>query len=229
MSTSIEAHRSSIESVTRRIAGGETPPPSAMPPARYTLDGALEPPEDDPWPNFQIDGYGMWLWSLEEHLSPAPLPERLAQTVELVAAYLRAAWRLKCFNCWEEFDGGVHASTLAAVLRGLEAAGRLLDDERWTAEAERIRAFMLDRLVDGARFRRGPDDGRLDGSLLWLGVPFGVLPLDDPRIEATVEAIRRDLTGPDGGIYRYRGDTYFGGGEWLLLTSSLAWHDAADR
>ena len=85
---------------------------------------------------------------------------------------------------------------------------------------------MLDRLVDGARFRRGADDGRLDGSLLWLGVPFGVLPLADPRIEATVEAIRRDLTGPDGGIYRYRGDTYFGGGEWLLLTSSLAWHDA---
>jgi GH15 family glucan-1,4-alpha-glucosidase len=94
------------------------------------------------------------------------------------------------------------------------------------AEAERIRVFILDRLVDGGRFRRGPDDGRLDGSLLWLGVPFGVLPLADPRIEATVEAIRRDLTGPDGGIYRYRGDTYFGGGEWLLLTSSLAWHDA---
>ena len=92
VSTSIEAHRSSIESVTRRIADGETPPPSAMPPARYTLDGALEPPKEDPWPNFQIDGYGMWLWSLEEHLSPAPLPERLAQTVEPVAAYLRAAW-----------------------------------------------------------------------------------------------------------------------------------------
>lgn len=226
VSTSIEAHRPSIEAVTRRVADGETPPPSAMPPARYTLDGALEPLDEDPWPNFQIDGYGMWLWSLEEHLSPAPLPERLAPTVELVAAYLRQTWKLKCFNCWEEFDGGVHASTLAAVLRGLEAAGRLLDDEQWTAEAERIRVFMLDRLVHGARFRRGADDGRLDGSLLWLGVPFGVLPLDDPRIETTVEAVRRDLTGPEGGIYRYRGDTYFGGGEWLLLTSSLAWHDA---
>ena len=162
VTTSIEAHRLSIEGVVRRIAGGETPPPSAMPPARYTLDGALEPPEDDPWPNFQIDGYGMWLWSLQEHLAPAPLPERLARTVALVAAYLRETWRLKCFNCWEEFDGGVHASTLAAALRGLEAAGQLLDDNRWTAEAERIRVFMLDRLVDGARFKRGTDDGRLE-------------------------------------------------------------------
>jgi GH15 family glucan-1,4-alpha-glucosidase len=225
VSASVEAHRPFIEAATRRVVDGETPPPSAMPPARYTLDGALEPPEDDPWPNFQVDGYGMWLWALEEHLSAAPLPSRLAPTVELVADYVRATWTLKCFNCWEEFDDGVHASTLAAVCRGLEAAGRLLGDERWTAEAERVRAFLLARLVEGGRFKRGPDDGRLDGSLLWLGVPFAVLPLDDSRIEATVEGIRRDLTGPRGGVYRYRGDTYFGGGEWLLLTSSLAWHD----
>ena len=27
-------------------------------------------------------------------------------------------------------------------------------------------------------------------------------------------------------MYRYLGDTYYGGGEWLLLTSSLAWHEA---
>ena len=45
-------------------------------------------------------------------------------------------------------------------------------------------------------------------------------------MEATTDGIRRELTGPDGGVYRFRGDTYFGGGEWLLLTSSLAWHDA---
>ena len=123
----------------------------------------------------------------------------------------------------------MHASTLAAALRGLEAAGRLLDDERWTAEADRIRVFMLDRLVDGTRFQRGAEDGRVDGSLLWLGVPFGVLPLDDPRIEATVEAVRRELTGPDGGIYRYRGDTYFGGGEWLLLTTLARLARRTDR
>jgi isomaltose glucohydrolase len=45
-------------------------------------------------------------------------------------------------------------------------------------------------------------------------------------MQATAEGIRRELTGPEGGVYRFRGDTYFGGGEWLLLTSSLAWHDA---
>ena len=190
---SIEAHRSLVEAATGRVVNGERPPVAAMPPARFTLDGTLEPDEDEPWPNFQVDGYGMWLWALEEHHVGEPLAPELVPTVELVAAYVQATWTLECFNCWEEFDGGVHASTLAAVLRGLLAASRLLGDERWLREAERIRAFLLGHLVQDGRFQRGPGDRRLDGSLLWLGVPFGVLPLDDPRVEATVEAIRRDL------------------------------------
>lgn len=224
--TSIEAHRQLIASATEIAHAGQAPP-AAMPPARYTLDGRLETPdEEDPWPNFQLDGYGMWLWALEQHLAGDTLPPSYEPAVELVAAYLSAAWPLRCFNCWEELDGGIHASTLAAAYAGLCAAARLLGDERWSAAAENVRAFLLAQLVQDGRFRRGPDDVRLDGSLLWLGVPFGVVPPDHPALRATVDAVRRDLTGPDGGVYRYRGDTYYGGGEWLLLTSSLGWHDA---
>jgi GH15 family glucan-1,4-alpha-glucosidase len=224
---SIEAHRELIESATRRVADGETPLPETMPPARYTLDGALEHPDDeDPWPNFQIDGYGMWLWALEEHVSGRPLSAELTATVELVAAYLEATWPLRCFSCWEEFDNGEHASTLAAVVAGLAAASRLLADDRRQAAADVVRAELLARYVVDGRFKRGADDERLDGSLAWLAVPFDVLPAGHPLIAGTIDAIRNTLTGPGGGVYRYRGDTYYGGGEWLLLTSSLAWHDA---
>ena len=224
---SIEAHRPMITSATARVASGETPPPEAMPPARYTLDGALELPEDDdPWPNFQIDGYGIWLWALDQHLADKALPDALVPTVALVAEYLQASWRLKCFNCWEMFDGGEHASTLGAVYAGLSAARRLLDDELWGAAASEVKTELLERYVAGGRFKRGAEDSRLDASLAWLSVPFDVVSIDDPLIQATIEGIRRELTGPAGGVYRFRGDTYFGGGEWLLLTSSLAWHDA---
>jgi isomaltose glucohydrolase len=224
---SIEAHRPMISSATARVVDGETPPPEAMPPARYTLDGALEVAADDePWPNFQVDGYGIWLWSLDEHLTGQKVPPQVEPTVKLVAAYLAASWQLKCFNCWEEFDGGEHASTLGAVYAGLAAAGRLLTDERWRADADAVRKELLTRYVSQGRFKRGANDARLDGSLIWLGTPFGVVRPDDPLMQTTADGIRRELTGPGGGIYRFRGDTYFGGGEWLLLTSSLAWHDA---
>ncbi len=34
---------------------------------RYTLDGH-EVTADNGWGNFQIDGYGTWLWALAEHV-----------------------------------------------------------------------------------------------------------------------------------------------------------------
>ena len=40
--------------------------PDHMPPARFALDGSNVA---DDWPNFQIDGYGTWLWALGQHLA----------------------------------------------------------------------------------------------------------------------------------------------------------------
>ncbi len=223
---SVEAHRGLFETTLAALRAGTVPPAEAMPPTRYTLDGELEPEGDEAWPNFQLDGYGMWLWALAAHLDGAPAPDDLRPAVRLVADYLREAWGLRCFDCWEEFGGGEHASTLGAVAAGFDGAVRLLDEPGWQIDADRVRSELMERFTVGGRFKRGAQDERVDGSLLWLAVPFGVLGPDHPVIRATVDAVRRDLSGPGGGIYRYRGDTYFGGGQWLLLTSSLAWHDA---
>jgi isomaltose glucohydrolase len=235
------AHRSLIEEALARVEGGErrgwkgaaTPSaaPEHMPPARYTLRGTLEDAGGqagaaEPWPNFQLDGYGMWLWALAEHLRNDPPQGDVRAAAALTARYLAAAWNLPCFDCWEEWGGGEHASTLGAVVAGLEAAARILAEPVWGETAQRVRAVLRSRFSDGRRLRRGAQDDRVDGSLLWLGVPFGVLEPGDALLRATVDAIREDLAGPGGGLYRYRGDTYFGGGQWLLLTSSLAWHDA---
>ena len=225
---SVEARRPMIEAVIERVADGETPSAAEMPPARYTLTGDLEGSDADgeTWPNFQIDGYGIWLWALDAHLAGRAPDAATAETIRLVARYLESSWRLRCFSCWEEYDDGEHGGTLGAVVAGIDAAGRLLRDDSFAGAASAVRARLLEAyLVDG-RFRRGPRDDRLDGSLLWLSVPFGVLPPGDSRIVATIEAIHRDLAGPGGGVYRYLGDTYYGGGQWLLLTSSLAWHEA---
>jgi GH15 family glucan-1,4-alpha-glucosidase len=227
VAASVEAHRALIETAVAGVAAGRELPPEAFPPARYTLEGRLEgePEDDEPWPNFQIDGYGMWLWALERHLAGAP-DESLGRTVELVARYLEATWRLPSFSCWEELDGGQHGATHGSVAAGLAAAGRLLGDGRWSRAADAVRDDLLVRFGHDGRLGRGPGDARVDGSLIWLGVPFGVLAEDDPVLLATIGAVESDLCGPGGGVYRYLGDTYYGGGQWLLLTSSLAWHHA---
>jgi GH15 family glucan-1,4-alpha-glucosidase len=154
-----------------------------------------------------------------------PDPDQV-RTIELVGRYLAATWRLPCWSCWEEFNGGEHASTLASACAGLDAAARLAGQPAFADVAARIRAELAGRYVTNGYVGLSPRDARVDSSILWLGVPFGVFTADDPLVVATVAEVKRQLIGSSGGVHRYRGDTYYGGGEWLLLTSSLAWHES---
>lgn len=63
--------------------------------------------------------------------------------------------------------------------------------------------------------------------MLWLAAPFAVVPADDPIMQRTVARIIEELSGPSGGVRRYRRGTFYGGGEWVLLTASLGTHMAA--
>jgi GH15 family glucan-1,4-alpha-glucosidase len=58
---------------------------------------------------------------------------------------------------------------------------------------------------------------------LGLAVPYAVVPPEDPRMLATVSQIESTLS-KGGGLHRYAADTYYGGGEWLLLTAWLGWY-----
>jgi len=216
------------ETLIQRLDAGEVPEMGDMLPTRYTLAGKLEKygeVEDSPWPNFQLDGYGIWLYELELHHRNLGTSDFNSEVVDLVARYLSAAWETECFDCWEEIGDGRHASTIAAISAGLKSAGALLGVEKFILKSSEIREYLLANFVRDGRFCKGLLDDRLDSSLLCIALPFEIVPLDDPRFMQTVEAIRSDLRGTSGGIYRYLGDTYYGGGEWILLTSWLGWYD----
>jgi GH15 family glucan-1,4-alpha-glucosidase len=66
----------------------------------------------------------------------------------------------------------------------------------------------------------------VDASLLGLCVPYGVVAPDDPLMLRTVEQIELTILR-DGGLHRYAADSYFGGGEWILLTAWLGWYYTA--
>lgn len=229
VASTVLRHEDRAQRVMRVLSEGKTPPVDQMLPTRYGLDGNLEIPglvEPSLWPNFQLDGYGIWLHELEAHLACVASKDFDRDAVELVARYLTASWHLDCYDCWEEFGDGQHASTLASVAAGLAAAGRLLDSGRLAHEADLVRSALLSTFVRAGCLRKGRADDRVDASLLWTALPLGVLDVHDPVMVKTADEIRLKLSTSAGGVYRYIGDSYYGGGEWILLACWLAWYDA---
>lgn len=219
----IGAERSLIVDLVEKISRGESPAPEEMLPTRYALDGTREASQSEEWPNFQLDGYGTWLFAAEAHW-PEGAPDQVIDAMSLAADYLAAAWQRPCYDYWEEYGDRQHTSTLAAIAAGLSAASPVLGRPDLAETARMIVAFMdSECVVDGA-FVKGPDDRRVDASLLSLATPFRIVAPDDARMVATVARIRAELSSPSGGVRRYVGDTYYGGSPWMLLTAWLGWH-----
>ncbi len=205
-------------------------PPGAPPPAadllhtRYTLDGR---DGGDDWPNFQLDGFGTLLWGIEQHvrLADRPLPTHWQEAVTLLAGYLGALWPLPCYDCWEEFSEHVHTATLAALYGGLMAASRLLGGAGAQAgqDAAAIQQFVLARCVYDGHLGKFVGNSAVDGSLVHVATPYRLLEPTDPLMQATVARIEATLRIAGGGVHRYAADTYYGGGEWVLLTAYLGW------
>jgi GH15 family glucan-1,4-alpha-glucosidase len=194
--------------------------PGELPPARFALDGSLL---IDDWPNFQLDGYGTWLWSLREHLRLAGktgLPATSREAVARTARYLATFAFDPCFDVWEMSGTAVHTSTLACVCAGLTAAAEMLGEAGLAARAAEVRDRLLAASASAGRFEKSSVSVEPDASTLWLAVPFRLVEADDPALLATIRAIERDLSF-EGGVRRFPSDTYFGGGVWPVLTASL--------
>ncbi|HTX01004.1 MAG TPA: glycoside hydrolase family 15 protein, partial [Acidimicrobiales bacterium] len=219
----VEGIASSMDDALGRARLGKPFDPAAMPPARFGLDGQAV---QDDWPNFQIDGYGTWLWALAEHIERSgagALPGRFEAVVSRTASYLAVAGSSSCYDVWEENGGSVHTSTLACVYGGLVAASRMLGEQRFAERAARLREALLERARREGRFAKSSDDAQVDASLLWLAAPFGLAATEDPAFLRTAAEVSSELD-LEGGIRRYPNDTYFGGGAWPVLTASLGWH-----
>lgn len=220
----LERQRPRVDRLLEKKARGE---PYADPdylPTRFTLDGQVS--EDD-WGNFQLDGYGTWLWGLVEHVrltGDEALWIAARPAVELTVRYLDALWPVPNYDCWEEHPDQIHISTLAALYGGLKAVqdrdpslvpGGLPD-------AIREYALRVGTAHDGHLVKYLGSDA-VDANLLWTALPYRLVEVTDPCFAATLARIERDLHRPGGGVYRYAADVYYGGGEWPLLTAWLGW------
>jgi GH15 family glucan-1,4-alpha-glucosidase len=222
-----------VDALVERAARGETVGHAEMLPTRFTLDGL---DGDDEWWDFQLDGYGTWLWALAEHTARhgTAVPGELDKGVRATARYLAAFWSSPCYDWWEEHVDQRHVATLGAVHAGLRAALSfgVLSAAETTAAAEAVGG--IEALVAAEGIAAGTAGGHLtkwlgtdavDGSLLACVAPYGLYPPDSPVGAATVAEVERQLAR-DGGVYRYLADTFYGGGRWVLLAGFLGWNHA---
>lgn len=229
----INERRTLISSLIERHQAGEPIGRDDHLPTRYTLDGA---PTGEDWWDFQLDGYGTWMFMLVEHLerhgrSVDSCSPELCSALERCADYLCEFWSEPCFDWWEEDVDGVHVSTLVSIEAGLRAVARVgfVTGERRdrcrstsTAIVDFVRAHGM---IDGHLIKTVGRGDRVDASLIAAFVPFGTF---DPTGEIATRTHARivDDIAPDG-VHRYLGDTYFGGGRWVVLAGFVGAFEAA--
>jgi GH15 family glucan-1,4-alpha-glucosidase len=211
---------------------------------RFTLDGN-EVTEDSAWGNFQIDGYGTWLWALAEHVQLSgnfSLLKELSNSIQITIQYLELVWKLPNYDCWEEHQEYLHPYSLSTVFAGLNAIAPfistgLLDLQSIQVKdfSNQVKEFILRNAVNNGHFVKHvfPEisgdthkpvfDSGVDSSLIGISVPFNLFPVEHPLVKNTIHLIEHDLHRSEGGVYRYKSDVYYGGGEWVLLTAWLGW------
>lgn len=218
----LERYQAKLQRGIRLGVAGTPPPASECFHSRYTVAGEEVPGH---WGHHQLDGLGTWLWAACDHFRRMKsVPDvRQRALLELVRDYLAALWHFPCSDLWEEHEDRVHVYSLACVSAGLTAFAGLIGDPQAAGIASGVRSFIIASGVKDGHLVKSLGDSVVDASLVALTCPYRLLPYQHPIMQATLERIQQELAGPEGGLKRYAADTYYGGGEWLLLAAWLGW------
>jgi len=98
--------------------------------------------------------------------------------------------------CWVALD---------RAIKSARALGLSADLDLWRAVRAEIKEEVLRKGFDASRgtFVQAYGSKNLDAAALTLPL-FGFIRADDQRMRSTIEAIERELTSPQGLVYRYR-------------------------
>ncbi|MDD7686707.1 MAG: glycoside hydrolase family 15 protein [Actinomycetaceae bacterium] len=216
-------HEDLISEVINASQGGELPDIHHMPPTRFTFEGEIQ---DDGWENFQLDGYGTWVWAALAHTRRHGLCiSRWQPAIALSIRYICACWDRPCYDWWEEHSEHQHVSTLGCLVAGLREAidSKVLDPDL-EQKARIAKDAMLERIASEGvvhnhltKWIGGVD---IDASLAALISPLGIVDPLSVVASHTIENIDVQLCVA-GGVHRFLADKYYGGGQWPLLSCFL--------
>lgn len=211
-----------IASLIRRGKQGEKIANDEHLHCRYTVEGQES---SEQWTNLQLDGFGTWIWSLDNFLARGNvLPLATYRAVETLIGYLGTFWKIDTYDWWEESYGHQHIANLGSIAVGLERCSKwphISEASKLSAAntAKETMELIHSRGVFNGRLAKWIDGNGLDASLIALIAPFNLFESDQSVAEATVGAVASELG--IFGTYRHLGDWYFGGGKWPLLSCFL--------
>jgi GH15 family glucan-1,4-alpha-glucosidase len=161
---------------------------------------------------FQLDVYGEVMDMLHQaHQAGIHPDQRSWHFQTALMEFLEGNWSKPDDGIWESRGGRrqfTHSKVMAWVaadraVRAIDRFGLGGDADRWRRLREEIHADVCQRGWNDERgaFSRSYGSQDLDAALLMLPV-VGFLPVDDPRVVGTVEAIQKDLCH-NGFVLRY--------------------------
>jgi GH15 family glucan-1,4-alpha-glucosidase len=215
------------------VTGGRVPPESEVsgvlgyPGGGNTVGNGIDK-------QFQLDSFGEALILLAAGARHDRLDSSHWRAIEVVVEAIRKRGDDPGAGVWELEDRRWAHSRLAcaAGLRAVAAVAPRPQAAAWVSLAdEMVAKTTRESLHPDGRWQRAPDDPRVDASLL-LPVVRGGLPADDPRSQATRQAVLADLER-DGFVYRFRHDArplHEAEGAFLLcgFIAALATHQVGD-
>ena len=190
---------------------------------------------NEAYSQFQLDIYGELLDSAHLYRKfGGEMDPEYWEYLQRVVAFVVDHWREPDEGIWETRAGRQHFVSSkvwcwVAMDRAIKTARALQlpgDIERWRKVRAEIKKDVLDNGYDAERgaFVQAYGNKLLDASNLMLPL-VGFIRADDPRMRSTIEAIERELTSPQGFVYRYKdfNDGLAGGeGVFMICTFWLA-------
>ncbi len=217
----VNRYQEKMESCIRAFQKGESIAEADFFHTRFTYDGYEVPGH---WGFNQFDGLGTWLWFACKLFMENPQitpSSNIVSALEKTAEYISVIWPAGCSDCWEENEGGQHTYTLASIAAGLREYANWSGNHKFIERMEAVWAFLEQNCLTSIGYIKSVGLDVSDANLIGLCEPYNLAVWDDPAFQKTLSRIENELMTP--GLHRFLADTYYGGGEWVLLTAWIGW------
>jgi GH15 family glucan-1,4-alpha-glucosidase len=181
---------------------------------------------------YQLDVYGELIHGIHETTRYGEtIDEQDWRVIKGMINYVCEAWQEPDAGIWEVRADRLHfvyskIMCWVAVDRGLKIVEETELDgpvDRWKESRQAIKETVIERGYSetaNSFVRAFGDEDTLDATSLLIPV-VGFLPSEDPRVQATIDAILERLTTADGLVDRYEGDDGLPGEEGAFVLCSF--------